>query len=151
MDKREWLLKRNCCLTPRQLGMAYCVLFILSFVVAALCAIAGIWQIIVFTLFELAAVAIAFLIYARHATDREHIELSSDCLLIEQFDGDQVHQIRLDPVAARIAIPQRYQDLIQVEARGVCVEVGRHVTPSRRRQIARELQMYMPSLSGWHS
>lgn len=151
MDKREWLLKRNCCLTPRQLGMAYCVLVILSCVVAALCAIAGLWQVALFTLLELVAVAAAFLVYARHASDCEHIELSPGCLLIEQYDGEQVRQVRLDPMAARIGIPLRYQDLIQVEARGVRVEVGRHVTASRRRQIARELQMCVPSLSGWHS
>lgn len=146
MDKREWLLKRNCCLTPRQLALGYCVSCVLSLIVAALCAAAGVWQIVFFTLLELTAVAVAFLIYARHATDHEHIALSSDCLLIEQFDGDKVNQMRLDPLAARIAIPRRPQDLIRVESRGIQVEIGRHITAARRVQIARELNMHMPSL-----
>lgn len=151
MDKREWMLKRNCCLTPRQLGLAYGVVCMLSLTVAAFCIAAGVWQIIFFSLLELTVVAIAFLVYARHATDREHIALSRDCLLVEQFDGDRVHRVRLDPLTARVGIPRHAYELIQLESHGVRVEVGRHVTAARRVQIARELQRLVPSLASWHS
>ena len=146
MDKREWLLKRNCCLTPKQLALAYSVLFLMSFTVAAICVAMGAWQIIFFTLLELTAVTVAFLVYARHATDCEHIALSADCLLIEQSDGGKVRQMRLDPLSARIGVPKQPRDLIQVEARGVRVEVGRHVTAARRIQVAKEMQMHVPTL-----
>ncbi|WP_220806668.1 DUF2244 domain-containing protein [Noviherbaspirillum aridicola] len=147
MEKQEWMLRRNCSLTPRQLGLAYGVLCCLSFVVAGIFVMMGAWQVIFFTLLELGAVAVAFLVYARHATDREHIALSPDCLLIERFDGTQVQRIRLDPVWARVAAPRGAQDLIRVRACGVEVEIGRHVTMARRRQIARELQQQVPSVA----
>lgn len=146
MDTQEWLLKRNCSLTPKQLGAAYMVLCAMSFAVAATFTLMGAWQVFVFAMLEMAAVALAFLVYARHATDHEHIALSPGCLLIEQVEAGEVHQIRLDPLCTRIAAPRRSQDLICVEARGVRVEIGRFVTATRRRQVARELQRGVPHL-----
>ncbi|HEY8607717.1 MAG TPA: DUF2244 domain-containing protein [Noviherbaspirillum sp.] len=141
MDKQEWLLKRNCSLSPRQLGLAYVVLCVMSFAVAATFTMMGAWQVMIFALLEMAAVALAFLVYARHATDHEHIALTEGCLLIEQFDGGEVHQVRLDPCRTRVGVPRRSQDLICFEARGVRVEVGRFVPAARRRQIAHELRL----------
>jgi len=148
MDKQEWLLKRNCSLTPRQLGLAYLVLCLLSLVVTTVCVAMGFWQVIFFTLLELSAVAAAFLVYARHASDCEHIALSRDCLLIERFDGSLVHRVQLYPFYTRVGMPRHMQDLIRVEARGIRVDVGRHVSAARRREVARELQTRVPSLAG---
>lgn len=150
MDKQEWILRRNCSLTPRQLGLAYAVLCVLSLAVAGLVTMIGVWQVIFFTLLELTASAVAFLVYARHATDREHIALSPECLLIEQFDGSQVTSVRLDPLRARVAVPSRPQELIRVRAGRVEVEVGRYVNIARRRQIARELQSRVPAIAQWY-
>jgi uncharacterized membrane protein len=40
----------------------------------------------------------------------------------------------------RIEAPRAWAGLIRLEAGGVAVEVGRHVPPARRRQVARELR-----------
>ncbi|MDC8757568.1 DUF2244 domain-containing protein [Janthinobacterium fluminis] len=144
MHQPEWLLKRNCSLSPRQLGMAYGVLCLLSFAIAAAFALSGYWYVPVFSIVEMGAVACAMLYYARHAADYEHIALRDNCLLIEQVRAGQMRQTRLDPYWTRIGEPRRDNALIRLEARGVAVEVGRFVTDARRRQVARELQHYLP-------
>jgi uncharacterized membrane protein len=144
MDKQEWLLKRNCSLTPHQLGIAYGVLCLLSFSVAAGFLLLGAWQVFFFAGLEMAAVALAFLIYARHAIDHEHIALDDDCLSIERIEAGRMQRLRLDRRGIRIAVPNRPADLILLEAGALQIEVGRFVTPARRQQVALELRRCVP-------
>jgi uncharacterized membrane protein len=138
--KREWLLKRNCSLTPRQSAKAYLLLCAGSLSVALAFALHGVWIVLAFALVELAAVGAALLHYARHALDREHIALSERCLLIERTEGEHTEQVRLDPTWTRIALPDRRRALIGIESRGTRVEVGAFVTEATRQQVARELR-----------
>ncbi len=140
MNKHEWLLQRNCSLTPRQLACAYAVLCSGSFSMAAICTFRGAWYVAIFAALEMAAVALAFFQYARHATDHEHIVLGKDCLLVECVQAGQIHQTRLEPYWTRVALPNRTHTLISLEAKGVKIDVGRFVTEAKRRQVARELQ-----------
>lgn len=140
MTKHEWVLKRNCSLTPYQLACAYAVLCLGSFVIAAICAFHGAWYVVIFAALEMATVALAFLYYARHATDHEHIVLGEECLLVECVQAGRIHQTRLEPYWTRIALPNRTHTLIGLEAKGVKTDVGRFVTEAKRRQVARELQ-----------
>lgn len=136
----EWFLKRNCCLTPRQLGLAYAVLFLLSSAVAAIFTLHGAWQVFVYSMLEMAAVAYAFLHYARHATDHERIELSDDCLLIERVLAGQMHRTILDPHWTRVAMPRSSEEMVKLEACGTKVQIGRFVTEATRRKVAQELR-----------
>lgn len=138
--KREWLLKRNCSLTPRQLAKAYLLLCGGSFGIAAVFALQGLWIVFAFALVEMAAVGAALLHYARHALDREHIALSDRCLLVERFRGERLEQVRLDPHWTRITMPQARRDLIELESMGTRVAVGSFVTDEQRQRIARELR-----------
>lgn len=138
--KHDWLLKRNCSLTPGQLTLAYGVLCVLSLSVATIFTMQGAWYVLVFSVLEMSVVALAFICYARHATDHEHIALVDGCLLVERIVAGEVEQTRLDPCWTRIAPPKRTGDLINLEARGVKIEVGRFVTPAKRRQVAQELR-----------
>ena len=140
IGKHEWLLKRNCSLSPRQLGYAYAVLCAASFAVALMFVFHGAWYVLAFAVFEMLAVAMAFLHYARHATDHEHIALADGCLLVERIEAGRVRQIRLDSHWTHIALPDRATDLINLQAPGVKVEVGRYVTAAKRRQFAQELR-----------
>lgn len=149
MDQQEWLLKRNCSLSPRQLGRAYALLCALSCLVALICILLGVWQVIFFTVLELSAVALAFIAYARHATDREHILFRPPNLLVERYDGTRIHRVELDAQWARVDAPRTSHDLIHVQARGVQVDIGRYVTAARRREVARELQMRIPLAAQW--
>jgi uncharacterized membrane protein len=141
MDRQEWLLKRNCSLTPRQTLAAFVVLCGLPFGVAlAFLFLHGTWIVLAFAAMEMTAVAAAFLHYARHAADREHLELADGSLLVEQFSAGSVRQIRLDACWTRVHQPFDGHGMIELEARGVKVEVGRYATEARRRQLAQELR-----------
>jgi uncharacterized membrane protein len=145
--KREWLLKRNCSLTPRQLGKAYALLCAASFSIAAWFALHGIWFVLAFAAAEMAAVACALLHYSRHALDREHIALSERCLLVERVQGGRLEQVRLDPHWTRIAVPDRRRALIELESRGTRVAVGAFVSDAIRQQVAGELRRELGTTS----
>ena len=145
MATHEWLLKRNCSLSPRQLAFAYAILFLLSLAVAGIFVLLGAWIVLAFAILEMAGAALAFLHYARHATDHEYIALVDGCLLIERVQAGRIRQFRVDPHSTRIAAPKRSQDLIDLEARGVKIQVGRFVTAAKRRQFAQELREELQS------
>lgn len=141
MDRHEWVLKRNCSLTPRQTITAFAVLCALSFAVGvAFMFLHGTWVVLGFAVIEMSAIAMAFLHYARHATDHEHIALNRNCLLIEKFIAGRVLQVRLDTSRIRVTPPRNGREMIVLESRGVRVEVGRFVPEAMRRQVALELR-----------
>ncbi len=141
MATREWMLKRNCSMSPRQLGLAYLAACSTSLLVAIFFAASGAWYILGFALIEQIAVGIAFLLYARHATDREHIALEDNCLLVEVIQVEQVRQFRLDPRRTRVEPPvSGGNSLVCLEANGTRVEIGRFLTEWKRREFALELR-----------
>lgn len=139
MANREWTLRRNCSITPRQLIMVYAALCSVSLVVALVFTLRGAWYILGFAILELTAVGLAFLQYGRHATDRESIALVGNKLLIELVRADCSQQYQLDSRHVRVAPPESGIGLIAVEAHGVRVEVGRHLVAWKRREFALEL------------
>jgi uncharacterized membrane protein len=140
MASREWVLKRNCSMTPRQLALAYSALCLMSLLVAIFFTLHGAWYILGFALIELSAVGGAFLLFARHATDREHIALMDNCLLVELIQVERVRQVRLEPRFTRVDPPESPGGLIGLEANGTRVEVGRFLTEWKRRELARDLR-----------
>ncbi|HJV83397.1 DUF2244 domain-containing protein [Noviherbaspirillum sp.] len=151
MNRHEWQLRRNCSLSPCQLGIAFALPCLASLFIAAFFLWQGTWIVLAFTMLEIVAVALAFCQYARHATDQEHIVVADDCLLVERILAGQIKQFRLDPHWTRVSPPDQAQDLIHLEAKGIKIEVGRFVTKECRRQIALELRQELqrsPSLHG---
>ena len=138
-NQREWVLKRNCSISPRQLMLAYGILCCASLAVATFFTWQGAWYVMCFAVLEMSAVGLAFLIWARHATDRERVALGPDCLLIELFDAEHARQFKLDPRTTRVEVPAAYHRLIAVEQRGTRIEIGRFLTGLKRQQFAREL------------
>src|SRR5438309_940919 len=63
----EWLLKRNCSLRPSQLVGFFASLCVVSLGIGTVCWLQGAPLVMPFAGIELAAVATAFLLYARHA------------------------------------------------------------------------------------
>lgn len=74
----------------------------------------------------MSAVGATFFLYARHASDREHIALIDGCLLVELIQKEQVRQFRLDPRWTRVEspVPVYRDELIGLEVSGMRVEVG---------------------------
>lgn len=141
MNRNEWLLRRNCSLTPFQTMMAFAVLCVSSFGVATtFMLLHGTWVVLAFAVVEMSAVATAFVQYARHATDHEHIALNGNCLLVEQFDAGLIRQIRLDASSIRVMPPRNGCDMIVLESRGIRVEVGRFINAAMRHRVAQEMR-----------
>jgi uncharacterized membrane protein len=140
LPRREWLLKRNCSLSPRQSGWAYALLCVASLFVALPFTLRGAWYVLAFACIEILALAIALLHYARHAGDHEHIALEDGCLMVECVLAGAVEQTRLDPCWTRVVLPRRAAELILLEQQGVRVPIGRFLTDARRRQVAQELR-----------
>ncbi|MBC7416274.1 MAG: DUF2244 domain-containing protein [Herminiimonas sp.] len=144
--EREWTLKRNCSISPRQLLLAYCALCGVSLAIASFFTWRGAWYVLAFAVMEMLAVGIAFLLFARHATDREVIALDGDWLRIELIEAERSRTFRLDPRATRIEIPAAHYRLIAVEQHGTRVEIGRFLTAFKRQQFARELRSALVGL-----
>lgn len=153
MAKREWILKRNCSISPGQLARAYTALCVASLLIGSYFAARGAWLVPVFSVLELMAVAIAFVSFGRHVGDREHVALSDSGLLVELVQAECVSQYRMDPRRTRVAMPAVRHGLISLESNGARIEVGRFLTESKRREFARELNEalagYRASLGNW--
>lgn len=145
--KHEWLLKRNCSMSPRQVAIAYGMLCLFTFAIASAFALHGMWVVLAYAVLETCGLAFALLHYARHATDQEHISLSDSCLLVERCQAGTCEQVRLDPYWTRIGLPTRRRTLIQLESRGVKVEVGSFVSEELRRKVADELRAQLRATS----
>lgn len=136
----RWDLKRNCSLTPRQLLAAYVGLCGVSLSVAALFWSLGAVLVMPFTALELLALAVAFLWYARHATDREHIDLGPSRLVVEWEQGGQVQRREWARQWVRVAVATPSQALVGLQVAGETVHVGRYLRADLRGQLAREIR-----------
>jgi uncharacterized membrane protein len=140
-DSLQWRFKRNCSITPRQLGFAYLLLSAMSLAVAGYFWFIGVRWILFFTGVELAALALAFAVCARHATNRESIELGPERLVIEQEVAGRVQQVVFNRQRARVAARRSPTQLIEVCEGQRCVCCGHHIRPHWREQVAREIRM----------
>jgi uncharacterized membrane protein len=138
---RDWLMKRNCSVSPRQFVAFYASLAAVSLVIAALLLWRGAWLVLPFTGVELLAVGVAFAIYARHAVDYERIRLFPHRLLIEQMSAEQLTQIEFNPRWVRVEPGASPRDPILLVSRGQTVVVGQHLAQYRRAQFVHELRV----------
>lgn len=135
-----WFLKRNCSVTPAQLGWFYASLCVVSLGIAAFFWMHGATLILPFAWVELGAVGLAFLLYARHATDGERISLQGRRLVVELESAGQLQRTEFDPEWVRVEPRTGERSLIEVSGRGRTVRVGRFVRPELRPLLAQEIR-----------
>jgi hypothetical protein len=132
----DWMLKRHCSVTPAQLGWAYGLLCVVSLGIGAAFWLSGAPFVLGFAWIELIAVGLAFLAYARHASDGELISLRGSRLVIEtelagrreraEFNrdwhavndlpgGPAVNQLNLHPPVTKIAEEQALAALVHAD------------------------------------
>ena len=131
----QWLFKKNCSFTPKQVGIFYLAQSTLSLIVASFFLYQGVWLILPFTLLELAVLAIALLIYARHATDYEKIDIRQGELLVETSSAGKVMQFVFNPSWVRVDSVLNSQKLISINYQGQVLEVGRFIHVSLRKNF----------------
>lgn len=143
----QWLLKRNCSATPRQVMGLYASLTVLSFGIGAFFWVQGATLVMPFACLELVAVGVALMLYARHATDSESIRLEAGYLTVEHASGRHLERVAFAPQWVRVEPANGARSLIELSGQGRSICVGRFVRPELRRQLADELRW---ALRRWH-
>jgi uncharacterized membrane protein len=136
----DWLIKRNCSVSPRQFVLFYASLASVSLAIAASMMWRGAWLVMPFTGIDLLAVGVAFAIYARHAVDYERIRLFPHRLVIESMSAERLTQIEFNPRWVRVEAGATPRDPIRLVSRGQTVVIGRHLAQYQRAQFARTLR-----------
>jgi uncharacterized membrane protein len=136
----EWLLKRNCSISPKQLFAVYLSLCVVSLAIALSFSWAGASPVLAFAGVELLLVGAALLIYARHAADQERITLAGEALSVEHHHG--CHLARSEFRAARVRVEPLSSDrsLIELAGDGHTARIGRYLRPELRQSLAQELR-----------
>lgn len=136
----QWLLKRNCSVTPPQLLGLFASLSVVSLGIATFFWFQGATLVMPFAWAELIAVAIAFTFYSRHARDGEKISLQGGQLVIELETAGRLHRAEFNREWVRVEPKDGDGSLIEVSGQGRSVSVGRHVRPELRPALAREIR-----------
>ena len=136
----QWLLRRNCSATPRQMLGLFLSLAVLSLTIGTFFWLQGATLVMPFAWLELAAVAGALLMYARHATDRETIRLHPGRLVVENALGRRVERAEFVPSWVCVEPRHGNRSLIELSGQGQRIVVGRFIRPELRRQLADELR-----------
>lgn len=136
----EWLLKRNCSITPQQLAAVYASLCGVSALIAGFFFWQGAPFVAAFAAIELAAVGAAMLVFAHHAGDRETLTLVGRSLRVESCIGNRVERTELAADWLTVEPAAGQGSLVQLCGRGHRVRVGRFLRPELRGAFAQELR-----------
>jgi uncharacterized membrane protein len=136
----QWVLRRNCSITPRQLLAVYLSLCTVSLAVGL-----GFWWhgaafVLGFAGFELLMVGVALLIYARHAADRDLITLDGRDVHVEQYYGRQVERMAFRAEWLSVEPAHAQGSLVELTGQGRRARIGRFLRPELRAALAQELR-----------
>jgi uncharacterized membrane protein len=136
----EWLLKRNCSMSPAQLFGVYLSMCAVSLAIALGFTWQGASPVLAFAGIELVLVGAALLVYARHAADCEHITLAGGALAVEHRRGAQTEHREFRAAWVRVEPLAGDRSLIELTGDGQTSRVGRYLRPEWRPALARELR-----------
>ena len=136
----QWLLRRNCSVTPAQLLTLFVSLSVVSLGIATFFWFQGATLVMPFAWLELMAVGTAFIVYARHARDGENISLHGGHLVVELEIAGRLQRAEFNREWVRVEPQDGDGSLIEVSGQGRSIRVGRHVRPEHRPALAREIR-----------
>lgn len=139
-----WVLPRNCAISPYQLLAVFGSVAVVSLGIAGVWAALGHWVILPYAVLECLALGLAFVMYCRHAQDREQVVLQGEMVRIESSVGG-VAQVQELP---RHGIRVQWQEesavgssgLVRVRSGGQQALLGRFVDLDRRKQFVEEFR-----------
>jgi len=130
-------VKRNCSISPRALGGLLAFIAGVSFAIGVAFALYGAWPILPFVGLEVAALAAAFYVNGRHATDYERIAFADGALVVEIRDGDRTEEHSFNPHWVRLVVSGARRDVrLALRSHGTELEIGRHLDASGRELLA---------------
>lgn len=136
----HWHLRRNCALTPAQFGAVFITLAAVSAAIAVFFFVAGAPFVAYFAGIEMLALGVAFVAFARHAGDAEHICLRDGRVQVEQHVGARVVRTEIEAAWARVESPVAGRSLVTLSGPGQHVQLGRHLVVAERARLAASLR-----------
>lgn len=118
----------------------YLSLCAVSLGIAAVFWLHGAGVVLLFAGVELAAVGIALLVHARHALDRETLEIDGDHLRIVREHGGRLERWQFRLAWLRVEPSRGQGSLVELSGDGQRVRVGRYIRAEARQQLAQELR-----------
>jgi len=143
MDKdasKSWLFKPNCSLTPSQLAWLYFSIVIVTLGISLGFYSMGLWMVLPFAGIELAVVATAFLIYARHAGDYEQIVIQPREVSVTVVSANRTKTYSLNPGWTRVSLDKKPRVLIKLESGEFNVVLGRFIDDLTKEKLVFELR-----------
>ncbi len=144
----HWFLRRNCSVTPAQLGWLYASLCVVSLGIGMAFWFQGAVLILPFAWLELVAVGVAFVVYARHARDGETISLRGRQLVVELENAGRLERAEFNRDWVRVEPSAGDRSLIELSGQGRRVNVGRDVRPELRPELAQEIRRALREAQG---
>lgn len=136
----QWVLKRNCSISPAQLFGTYLALCAVSLSIALGFTWYGASPVLAFAGIELLLVGAALLVYARHAADCERITLAGGALSIEHQHGPQTERTQFRAAWVRVEPHHGEGSLVELSGDGRQSFVGRYLRAEMRMPLAQELR-----------
>ncbi len=141
---KEWILRKNCTLSPRQFASSLIFVGFLSFLIGMAWAFNGIWVILPFVCLELLGLCIAFFVYSRHATDFERVILTKSDICVESEIGGTT---KFTKIPRCWAVPyfkkNKGKGLVLFKFGSTELKVGQFVTEKRRKLFFDEIKGFL--------
>ncbi len=138
--EHQWVLKRNCSLSPSQLASCFAILGAVSLGIAGVFASRGAWMVVPFACIEVAALVAAFIVYGRHAADFERISFGAERVVVERSNGARVERAEISPTWLRVEYDGSRRALIRLVAGREALSIGCYVPDESRERLAQELR-----------
>lgn len=123
------------------MGLLYVSLCVISLGIGAAFWLQGATMVLPFAWLELVAVGVAFLVYARHASDGERIFLAGPQLVVELENAGRLQRTEFRREWVRVEPCADDSSLIELSGNGRRINVGRFIRPELRPELAREIRM----------
>lgn len=126
-------------MAPRSLALVLGWLAAVSLGVAAFFWVQRAWLVLPFALVEVSALGIAFIVYARHATDGDRLWLDGLRLVVEREWRGRIEQRVIDATWLDLRRPEPGSRVMALQVGAEVIEIGSLVPAGRRQQVWREL------------
>jgi uncharacterized membrane protein len=100
-------------------------------------------MILIFTAIELSAVTIGFLVYCRHASDFEEVEIDGTRLIVRKFIAYKETVFEFNTRWAKLSQPQEHEKVFFIAQTGQRVEIGQFMRREQFKSLIAELRPYL--------
>lgn len=137
----EWLLKRNCSISPYQMAGIFLLLALVSLCIGISFYLMGATLILPYCFLEIAVLLLAFLYNAKHANDYEQLIIEPYLIKVTSKNGNCETSIELNRLLSRVEQLENQGSLISITQGAKQVYFGNHIHVSLRERLWREIRL----------